>query len=161
MFPPTYVSCDYCCGTFVSLFINLRHPRDFTSHTSRRRTLLLCINMFLLHIGIFFSSRHGSFLVLSAPGHARSPPEHHGASVGPGRGPWHVLWGLKSPEATGRHSEHVELSRPMQTHVQVKKCPMVHAISKILNVGKVVRHYLVMERYFPDTNLRGTRPLLV
>ena len=39
MFPPTYISCDYCCVTFVSLFINLRHSRDFTSHTSRRGTL--------------------------------------------------------------------------------------------------------------------------
>ena len=39
MFPPTYVSCDYCCVTFVSLFMNLRHPRDFTSHTSWRGTL--------------------------------------------------------------------------------------------------------------------------
>ena len=39
MFPPTYISCDHCCATLVSLFINLRNPRDFTSHTSRRRTL--------------------------------------------------------------------------------------------------------------------------
>ena len=31
--------CDYCCDTFVPLFINLRHPRDFTSQTSRRGTL--------------------------------------------------------------------------------------------------------------------------
>ena len=41
MFPPTYISCDYGCVTFVSLFINLRHPRDFTSHTSRRGTLYI------------------------------------------------------------------------------------------------------------------------
>ena len=33
-------------------------------------------------------------------------------------------------------------------------------ISRILNVN-VVRHYLVMETYFPDTNLRDMRPLLV
>ena len=26
------ISCDYCCATFVSLFINLRHPR-ISSHT--------------------------------------------------------------------------------------------------------------------------------
>ena len=43
MFPPTYISCDYCCVTFVSLFINLRHPRDFTSHTYRRGTLYIYI----------------------------------------------------------------------------------------------------------------------
>ena len=38
-YPTYYVSCDYCCVTLVSLFITLRHPRDFTSHTSRRGTL--------------------------------------------------------------------------------------------------------------------------
>ena len=32
-----------------------------------------------------------------------------------------------------------------------KKCPTAHAISTILNVVNVARHYLVMERYFPDT----------
>ena len=32
-------------------------------------------------------------------------------------------------------------------------------ISRILNVVNVVRHYLVMEKYFPDTNLRDMRPL--
>ena len=48
MFPPTYIGCDYCCVTFVSLFINLRHPRDFTSHTSRKGTLyfeILCYEL--------------------------------------------------------------------------------------------------------------------
>ena len=40
----------------------------------------------------FFSSGRWSFLVLSVLGQARSPPERHGASVGPGRGPWHALW---------------------------------------------------------------------
>ena len=40
MFPPTYnISCNYCCVTFVPLFINLRHPLDFTSHTCRREIL--------------------------------------------------------------------------------------------------------------------------
>ena len=58
-----------------------------------------CITMYksvFLHIGIFFSSGRGSFLVLSAPGHTGSPPEHHGASVGPSGGSWHVFWGFKS-----------------------------------------------------------------
>ena len=35
------------------------------------------------HIGLFISPSRGSFLVLSAPGHTGSPPEHHGASFGP------------------------------------------------------------------------------
>ena len=48
MFPPTYISCDYCCVTFVSLFISLRHSRDFTSHKSRRGTLYIYIKNWLL-----------------------------------------------------------------------------------------------------------------
>ena len=36
-----------------------------------------------------------------------------------------------------------------------------YVISRILNVVNVVRHYLVKERYFPDTNLRDMRLLLV
>ena len=43
--------------------------------------------------------------------------------MGPGQGP-HVLWGFKSREnwhgTTGRHSEHVEPSRRMQTTYMVK-----------------------------------------
>ena len=58
-----------------------------------------------------------SFLVLSAPWHAGSPP-----------GPLTQVWALAEVRGTcsggskwhvrsGRHSEHVEPSRPMQTHV--------------------------------------------
>ena len=32
---------------------------------------------------------------------------------------------------------------------------MAHVISRILNVVDVVRHYLVMDRYFPDTNFEA------
>ena len=35
------ISYDYCCVSSVSLFINLGHPRDFTSHTSRRGTFVI------------------------------------------------------------------------------------------------------------------------
>ena len=52
--------------------------------------------------------------------------------------------GSKSQVTTGRHSEHIEPSRPMRTHVQVKKWPKAHVISTILNVVNVIRHYLVM-----------------
>ena len=34
-------------------------------------------------------------------------------------------------------------------------------ISRILNVVNVVRHYLMMERYSLDTNLRDMRPRFV
>ena len=77
----------------------------------------------LLCIGIFSLPGADFFLVLSTPGHGGSPSEHHGASVRPDRGPSHVLWGFKCHEnwqvTTGRHSEHVEPSRPTQTHAQV------------------------------------------
>ena len=65
------------------------------------------------HIGNFFSYDGGSFLVLSTPGHAGSPPEHHGASVGPGRGPWHVLWGFK---VVSNHEEAFRARRATQAH---------------------------------------------
>ena len=61
----------------------------------------------------FFSSGRGSFLVLSAPEDAESPPEHYGASVGPGRGPWHVLWGFK---VTSNHGEACRARRAIQAH---------------------------------------------
>ena len=32
---------------------------------------------------------------LSAERHAGGPPAHHGASVGPGRAPWRVLWAFE------------------------------------------------------------------
>ena len=76
------------------------------------------------------------------------------ASLGPGRGPWHLLWGLKWHVRSGRHSEHVEPSRPMQTHTYIihyeqveKKSDGSHVISGILNVVNAVRHYLVMESF--------------
>ena len=42
-----------------------------------------------------FSGARGSFLALSAAGHAGGAPVHHGASLGSGRAPWRVLWALK------------------------------------------------------------------
>ena len=61
----------------------------------------------------FFSSRRGSFLVLSAPWHVGSPPGHHGASLGPGQGPWHVLWGFT---VTSPNGEWFRAIRTMQAH---------------------------------------------
>ena len=73
--------------------------------------VLLCINVFFWHIGILFSSGRGSFLVLSAPWHTGSPPEHHGASVYPGRRQWHVLWGFK---VASPHGEAFRARRAIQ-----------------------------------------------
>ena len=46
-----------------------------------------------------FSSGRGSFLALSAAGHAGSPPVHDGASVGPGRVPRRMLWAFEAPKS--------------------------------------------------------------
>ena len=62
---------------------------------------------------LFSSSDRGSFLVLSAPGHAGSQPEHHGATVGPDRGPWHVLWGFK---VASNHGEAFRARRAIQAY---------------------------------------------
>ena len=56
------ISCDYCCVSFVSLFINLRQSRDFTSHTSRRGTLYTYIYILMCFFG------PSAFLSLSAAG---------------------------------------------------------------------------------------------
>ena len=66
-------------------------------------TIYYYIHVFFLRIDGFFSSGRGSFLVLSAPGHVGSPPEHHGASVGRDRGPRHVLWMFKIAMSDGLH----------------------------------------------------------
>ena len=119
--------------------------------------MFFCTSAFFSLPAAFF------FLVLSTPGHAGSPPEHHGASVGPGRGPWHGLWGFK---VASHHGEVLRARRATQAHAnprtwyRLKKFPTAQVISRILNVVSVVRHYLMMERYFPDTNLRDMRPRL-
>ena len=84
-----------------------------TPHFPKGSLVLRCINVFFLHIRHFFLSSRGSFLMLSAPGHAGSPPEHHGESVGPGRGPWHVLWAFKVASNRG---EEFRARRVTQAH---------------------------------------------
>ena len=77
----------FSCVTFS----NLRHPRDFTSHTSRKGILYIYIyiNVFFWPFSIFFSSGRGSFLVLSAPWNAGSPP-----------GPRTQVWALAEVRGT-------------------------------------------------------------
>ena len=63
----------------------------------------------------------GSFLVLSAPWHTGSPPGPHTHvwALAEVRGT--CSGGLKWHVRSGRHSEHVEPSRCMQIHAQVKR----------------------------------------
>ena len=102
---------------------------------------LLCINVLFWHFGIFCSFGPESFLVLSTPW---SPPEHQGASVGPGRRPLHVLWGFKVARP---HEEAFRARKGIQTPANRctgwKKCPAAHVISEIFNAINVVRHYLL------------------
>ena len=91
-------------------------PRE-TSHSSKGSLVHVYRNVLFWPLGVFFFSGRGSFLVLSAPWHAGSPP-----------GPRTQVWALVEVRGTcsggskwqvrsGRDSEHVEPSRPMQTHV--------------------------------------------
>ena len=89
--------------------------------------------------------------MLSAPGRAGSPPKHHGASVGPDRGPWHVLWEFKVASSNG---EAFRARRAIQVHANRRtglktKCPTAHTISMILNFVNAARHFLVMKNHFP------------
>ena len=136
------------------------------------RDYILCINVFLWHMGIFSLLAAGLFScsrLRGTQGARRNTTAQSWALVDvrgtcSGGSTWQV--------PSGRDSEHVEPFRPMQTHVHntcdlwyiltwVKKCPTAHAISMILNVVNVARHYLVMETYQVFPNLRDIRPLLV
>ena len=120
--PPTQTSCDYCRVTFVSLFIYLRHPRDITSHTSRRGTLYYYVSMCFFCTSAFFSLPAADLFSCSRLRGTQGARPDTTAQM------WALAdvydtcsWGLKSQVTTGRHSDHAEPSRPMQTHVQVKK----------------------------------------
>ena len=46
--------------------------------------------------------------------------------------------------------------RPCQpTYNRSKKCPTAHVISRVVDLVKQITSVVVMERYFPDTSLRG------
>ena len=97
-------------------FRQLSPPPGFhVAHIPKGNLLLcFCVNVFFWHIGISSSSGHGSFPVLSAR------PMAHVISgvlnvVNVVR--HYLVWQVP----TGSDSEHVEPSRPMQTHAQVKR----------------------------------------
>ena len=71
------------------------------------------------------------------------------ASLGPGRGPWHVLWGFKVARPLGdgfRARRAVQAPANPRTRYSLKDCPTAHVIFGILNVNNVVRHYLRGDR---------------
>ena len=114
--------------TAVAVHSSVRQPQRGTLLTGeverhvqlpRRILRFPCINVFFFaHRHFLFWPRVFSILVLSAPRHARREPART-----PRRkcGPWprwHCAGGSKSQVTTARHSEHVEPSRSMQTHVR-------------------------------------------
>ena len=149
--------------TAVAVHSSVRQPQRGTLLTGeverhvqlpRRILRFPCINVFFFaHRHFLFWPRVFSILVLSAPRHARREPART-----PRRkcGPWprwHCAGGSKSQVTTARHSEHVEPSRSMQTHVQVKQMSnvrwLIHVISGILNVVNVIRHHYDDGNAFP------------
>ena len=79
--------------------------------------ILLCIDVLFGHVGIFFFSDRGSFLVLSAPWQAGSPPRLRAqvCALADVRGT--CSGGSKWQVPSERDSDHVESSRPMQTYL--------------------------------------------
>ena len=59
---------------------------------------------FIFDICTLFSGALGSVLALSAAGQRKrtGPPVHYGASLGPGRALWRVLWAFKV-EKSGKY----------------------------------------------------------
>ena len=51
--------------------------------------------LYFFTVCTLFSGARESFLALSAAGHAGGPRIQHGASVGPDRAQWRVLWAFK------------------------------------------------------------------
>ena len=144
MFPPTYTTCNCCCVTFVSLFINLRHPQYFMSHTSRRGTFYEYIEMRIFGPSEFFcSSGRGSFLVIWAPWHAGRPPGPHTqvwamAEVRPtcSRGPKSQV----PPGGIPSTWSHPAACRPTY---RLHERPTAHVVYGILNVINVVGQFLL------------------
>ena len=114
------------------------------------------------HIGIFFSSGRGSFSCSRLRGtqRARRNTRARVWALADFRGT--CSGGSKSQVPTGRHSEHVGPSRPLQTHVQLKNVRrlMWYLGSWMPSVSSDIT-YLVMEKFFLDTNMPDMRPRLV
>ena len=97
-----------------------------------------------MHIGIFFSSGRGSFLSCSRLRGTQGARPNTTAQV------WALAevrgtcsGGLKSRKlasTTARHSEHVQISRPMQTHAQVEE--MSDGLRMSFRILLTVSHWL-------------------
>ena len=98
---------------YLRVRFQLASPPGFHFNTSRRRTLYIYINVFFT-LRHFFLFRPRVFpRALGSVAH-REPSRTQYASLGPGLGPWHVLWGLKVARPLG---EAFRARRAIQAHV--------------------------------------------
>ena len=105
----------------MSLFINLRHPRDFTSHTPRRGTLHILYRYYYVRIYIahrhFFLCRPRVFSRVLGSGTRREPSRTPRPKCGPWKRPVARALGVQSHEnwqvTTGRH---FRARRAIQAH---------------------------------------------
>ena len=100
MFHPTQISCGYCCVTCVSVF-NLRYPRDFTSTHIPKGNLVHIYKCVFFTLPHFFLFRPRAFPRDLGYVARREPARTLHARLGPGRGPWHMLWGVKVASSLG------------------------------------------------------------
>ena len=104
-----------------------RHEDNLPSHRGRRIDIFPCtsINVFFVHMCIFSLPAAGLSRVVGS-GARREPARTPRRKCGPWPRSVGRALGLQSREnwqvTTGRHSEHLEPSRRMQTHI-VNKCP--------------------------------------
>ena len=93
----------------------------------------------LKDICTFLSGARGSFLALSAAGHAGGPPVHHVASLGPGRAAW-AFRVTKSGKITGLLSAELEPTKTMENaHVGHRCKGKRHGSNNRLKLSSVLQ----------------------
>ena len=135
----------------MSFFINWRHPWDITSHTFRRGNLvLLCIFVFFFAHRRFFILRPRVFSRALGSGACREPARTPRRRCGPGRGPWHVLWGFK---VASNHGEAFRARSAIQAHAN----PCTGLKKGQWSKGGILPSFLVKRGYKPNTAVGGAR----
>lgn len=75
--------------SYITRGLQIGAPRDIHIPAYLNIDLVFCISE-----TVIFSGR-GAFPALLTAERARDPRVHYGASLGPGRAPWHVVWAFK------------------------------------------------------------------
>ena len=136
---------------FLAVFWTTVIPPCRCTHGNWDKYSGVCITMYkcVLALRHFFLFQPRVFLRALGAVARKEPARTPYASLGPGQGPWHVLWGFKAASSLG---EGFRARRAIQAHAnprtkyivnRLKKCPTSHVISGIMNVINVVRHYML------------------